>query len=99
MNIGSISKTITAVAIMQLWEKELIRLDSDINNYLDFEVSNPHHPDDSITVFQLLTHTSSIQDGESYSHSYDCGDSPISLEDWIYSNLNKEGRRVIFRGK
>lgn len=91
MNIGSISKTITAVAIMQLWEKKLIRLDSDINNYLDFEVRNPHHPDDSITIFQLLTHTSSIQDGESYSHSYDCGDSPISLEDWIYSNLGKKG--------
>ena len=91
MNIGSISKTITAVAIMQLWEKELISLDSDINNYLDFEVRNPHHPDDPITVFQLLTHTSSIQDGESYSHYYDCGDPVMSLEDWIYSNLSKEG--------
>ncbi|WP_271766219.1 serine hydrolase domain-containing protein [Aquimarina algiphila] len=91
MNIGSISKTITAVAIMQLWEKKLVDLNSDVNNYLDFEVRNQHYPDDSITVFQLLTHTSSIKDGESYSQNYDCGDPLVSLEDWIYSNLSKEG--------
>jgi len=91
MNIGSVSKTITAVAIMQLWENELIDLDANVSDYLDFEVVNPNHPSDSITVFQLLTHTSSIQDGESYSHNYDCGDPTIGLEYWIRSNLSSDG--------
>lgn len=91
MSIGSVSKTITAVAIMQLWENELIDLESNVNDYLDFEVVNPNYPADSITVFQLLTHTSSIQDGESYSLNYDCGDPTISLENWIRSNLSKDG--------
>ena len=92
MNIGSISKTITAVAIMQLWEQELVDLNANINHYLDFEVSNPHYPEDSITIFQLLTHTSSILDGEAYDHSYACGDPTVSLKSWIYANLNKEGK-------
>ena len=93
MNIGSVSKTITAVAIMQLWENELMDLEANVNDYLDFEfeVVNPNHPADSITVFQLLTHTSSIQDGKSYSHNYNCGDPAISLEDWMRSNLSKNG--------
>ncbi len=45
MNIASISKTFTATAVMQLWEKEEIQLDADINLYLPFPVRNPHHPE------------------------------------------------------
>ncbi|WP_259016234.1 serine hydrolase domain-containing protein [Emticicia fluvialis] len=68
MNIGSISKTFTATAIMQLWEKGKIDLYADVNDYLDFAIRNPAFPDKPITVFQLLTHTSSIIDGEAYHH-------------------------------
>lgn len=63
MLIASTSKTITLTAIMQLYEKGLINLDSDINNYLPFQVRNPHFSDRPITVRMLLTHTSSISDG------------------------------------
>lgn len=92
MNIASISKTITATAAMQLWEKGLLHLDSDINEYLDFTIHNPYYPDKPITLSQILTHTSSIQDGESYGHSYTCGDPKISLHDWIYGNLVRDGK-------
>lgn len=92
MNIGSISKTFTATAIMQLWEKGKINLEADVNDHLDFSVRNPKFPDKFITVFQLLTHTSSILDGEAYQHSYSCGDPTISLHDWIYDNLNEKGK-------
>jgi CubicO group peptidase (beta-lactamase class C family) len=91
MNIGSISKTFTAAAAMQLWEKGLLDLDVDINEYLDFEIRNPKYPDQPITIFQILTHTSSIQDGSAYHHSYTCGDPTISLYDWIYANLTPDG--------
>ena len=40
MNIASISKTITATAIMQLWENGLVDLYTDINDYLDFQINN-----------------------------------------------------------
>lgn len=87
MNIASISKTFTATAVMQLWEKELIDLDADINCYLPFPVRNPHHPDRPISIFHLLTHTSSIVDGDSYGSSYSNGDPLINLEDWVSAYL------------
>ena len=64
--IASISKTITATALMQLWELDLFRLDSDISSYLGYPVRNPHYPDDKITFHMLLTHTSSILDTGGY---------------------------------
>jgi CubicO group peptidase (beta-lactamase class C family) len=92
MNIGSISKTFTATAAMQLWEKGLLDLDADINQYLGFEVRNPKYPDKPITIFQILTHTSSIRDGKAYPPSYSCGDPVISLSDWIYNYFFPEGK-------
>ena len=82
-NVGSVAKTITATAIMQLWEQQFIQLDADINTYLPFPVRNPHFPESKITVEQLLTHTSSIIDNRSYEQSYSCGDSNIPLQSWL----------------
>jgi CubicO group peptidase (beta-lactamase class C family) len=82
-NIGSISKTFTTTALMQLKEAGKVKLDDDINTYLPFPVRNPLAPDVPITVRMLLTHVSSIRDGVSYSKLYACGDPPISLADWM----------------
>ena len=38
--VASISKIITAIAVMQLYEKGLIDLNDDINKYLNFAVVN-----------------------------------------------------------
>jgi CubicO group peptidase (beta-lactamase class C family) len=62
MLIASTSKSVTLTAIMQLYEKGLVNLDTDINQYLPFQVQNPHYSDYPITVRMLLTHTSSISD-------------------------------------
>jgi CubicO group peptidase (beta-lactamase class C family) len=62
MVIASTSKTIPLTAIMQLYEKGLVRLDADISQYLPFQVRNPKHPNIPITVRMLLAHTSSISD-------------------------------------
>ena len=70
--IASISKSITASAIMKLYEEGKFKLDDDINDYLNgFEVRNPNFPDEKITFRMLLTHTSSIIDGDTYSTIYD----------------------------
>lgn len=91
MNIGSISKTITATAIMQLWEEGKFQLDDDINNHLPFAVKNPFHPNEPITFRQLLTHTSSIHDGPAYEESYSCGDPKIPLRTWVEEYLTPGG--------
>lgn len=90
-NIASVSKTVTATAVMQLWEEEKLSLDEDVNGYLSFPVRNPRYPDMPITIRQLLTHTSSITDGPAYEPSYACGDPTMSLLDWLQAYFDPGG--------
>lgn len=60
--LASLSKTFTATALMQLYEKNIFSLDDDINAYLPWSVRNPKLPDTPITFRMLLTHKSSILD-------------------------------------
>ncbi|MEL6557165.1 MAG: serine hydrolase domain-containing protein [Bacteroidota bacterium] len=56
--IASIAKPMTAVAIMQLYEKGLLKLDDPIRKYLkDYPVSQQGE----ITIRHLLTHTSGVK--------------------------------------
>ena len=64
--VASISKTITATAIMQLVEQGKIDLDDDVGDYLPFEMSIPYSPEAPVTLRQLLTHTASIDDNPAY---------------------------------
>ena len=74
MNIGSISKTFTGVALMRAVEDGKLSLDEDINGYLPFRVINPYHPAEAITLRQLATHTSGITDRLSvYKDTYHYG--------------------------
>lgn len=59
--IASITKTFTAIAVMQLWEQELIDLDAPANVYLRAFRLIPAEPSfRPATVRHLLTHTAGI---------------------------------------
>ncbi len=60
LNVGSIAKSVTATAVMQLVERGLIDLEVDINEYLPFDVRHPDHPELPITTRLLLLHKSCI---------------------------------------
>jgi len=60
--VASISKTVTATALMKLYEQKYFNLDDDLSNILGFEVKNPYYPDIAITPRMLLSHTSGIND-------------------------------------
>ena len=60
--IASVSKPVTACAVMQLVEQGKLSLDADINEILPFPVRNPKHQKVPITLKHLLTHTSGIRD-------------------------------------
>jgi CubicO group peptidase (beta-lactamase class C family) len=67
MRIASISKTLSAVVVLQLVEESELELDRDVSEYLGWKLRNPHYPDRAITLRHLLAHVSSIRDaGESY---------------------------------
>jgi CubicO group peptidase (beta-lactamase class C family) len=65
-NWCSITKTVCAMAVMQLVEIGLLDLDSDINEYIIennfLPIHNPYYPKDIVTLRHLLTHTVSIGD-------------------------------------
>lgn len=86
--IASVSKTVTAVALMKLVEQNLIALDDDINRFLPFSVRNPAYPNTPITYRMLLSHTSSISDEFQDTLELDCygTDCPMTLAQF-FSNV------------
>jgi CubicO group peptidase (beta-lactamase class C family) len=90
-NIGSISKTFAATAVMQLEELGLLDLDRDISDYLGFAIRNPHHDQTPISTRQLMIHTSSLRDGSAYARHYACGDPRLSLRAWIQAFFSPDG--------
>lgn len=73
-NVGSVSKTLIAVAVMMGIERGWFTLDTDIDSLLPFSARNPWYPTDTIRVRHLATHTSGIIDNDSiYTRSYRFG--------------------------
>ena len=58
---GSVSKTFTWTAVMQLVQAGKIDLDRDVNDYLDFKI--PEKFGKPITMRNLMTHTAGFEDG------------------------------------
>jgi len=98
MNIASVSKTITATAVMQLHESGALDLDRSVDEYLPFLVRNPGFPDSIITCRQLLAHRSSIKDGPAYGAGYSCGDPTVNLADWLAGYLQTDGEYFDLEG-
>jgi CubicO group peptidase (beta-lactamase class C family) len=93
--IASVSKIVTNLAIFKLVEAQKIDLDADINKYLPFAIQNPHFPDDTITVGELLNHRSGIRDDyKIYGPLWSIpnGDSEIKLGDFLKDYLHKDGK-------
>lgn len=64
--IASISKMITTTALMILFDQGKFKLDDDISKYLGFALRNPFFENNIITIRQILSHTSSLRDGDAY---------------------------------
>ena len=91
-NIASISKTITATALMQLYDRGMFQLDDDVNDYLPFSLRNPKYPDEPISFRMLLAHQSSLAEDPSEFYRYFSGEEcPIPLYPWIQTYLDPEG--------
>jgi CubicO group peptidase (beta-lactamase class C family) len=57
--ICSISKTMVALGVLQLWERGLLQLDDPVNDHLrGLRIAHPDPAAPSVTIRHLLTHTS-----------------------------------------
>ncbi|HEY0334104.1 MAG TPA: serine hydrolase domain-containing protein [Stenotrophomonas sp.] len=92
-HLASVTKTVTATAIMQLAEEGRFHLDEPVAPHLDFPLRNPHHPDTPITFRQLLMHTSSLSDEKYYEVDFrEKGrDAEMSLTDFLRGYLLPDG--------
>ena len=95
-NIGSVTKTATATVVFRLLEKGSFALDDDVNGLVDFSVRNPRHPEVPITIRQLLTHRSSILDGDAYGESYACGDGKVTLGEFLSAYFTEGDQEAVF---
>ena len=95
MNIASVSKPVTATAVLRLWEETGFDLDADVSTLTGFDVHNPHHPNAVITTRQLLAHRSSIKDGPAYEAGYVCGRPSLDLESWLRTYFLPTNRQAI----
>ena len=95
--IASISKTFTAVAIMQLVEQNKINLDDKVEKYLPwFKVKNGKLTSSNITIRQLLSHTAGVfRDGVTPHWENDIFPDikllkqSVSSKSLVYENLTK----------
>lgn len=89
--LASVSKVITATALLQLQEDGRFELDDEINSFLPYSVDVPNQST-SITFRHLLTHTSGIADSDALDGQYYFNeDSPIALGSFMQDYLSTSG--------
>jgi len=88
--LASISKTVTAAAVMKLVESGAVGLDDDVGTAAGFPIRNPAFADAKITYRHLLTHTSTIANGTADRQVN--GDSPIPLAGYVQGFVTQGGQ-------
>jgi CubicO group peptidase (beta-lactamase class C family) len=81
---GSVGKTFTWTAVMQLAEQGKLDLDADINDYLDFRI--PATYPQPITLKHLLTHTSGLDERWTTSIVSDAKDL-VPAREWLTAHM------------
>ena len=95
-NIGSVAKTVLGIALLRAQEMGKLQIDDPIADYLPFDVINPHHPDQPITIRHLATHSSSIVDyTENYLKAFILEQDSINKKEEVaFSHFQKPDQRI-----
>ena len=101
---ASVQKVFTAVAVLQLVERGLVDLDTDVSEYVPFAVRHPGFLETPITVRMLLAHRSGLDafphqfgwdTGSAFSPLYrpPCPDHLLAMshEEFLIASLTPEG--------
>jgi CubicO group peptidase (beta-lactamase class C family) len=89
--IASVSKTVTATAMMMLWQEGRFKLDDPVAPLLDVPLVHPKFPGVPITFRHLFTHTSGISDAV-YDTLDFTGQAPPPLRDFLAGYLAPGGK-------
>ena len=96
----SISKFITALAVMRMEEQGLLRIDEPVNRYLSlWKLLAADGTKSDATIRSLLSHTAGIFDGEDSFYGLRRSDSAVSLLDVLEGRTAYNKRRAISEQK
>ena len=85
--IGSITKSFTALSIMQLQEEKKLKVTNSIKDYLhELDIENPFDDGNQIYINDILSHTSGLPSDVSNGFFVD---NPPSIS-WLIKELNKQ---------
>ena len=87
---ASVSKLVTATAVMQLVEQGKLNLDVDVNTYLTRFQLEQNYPS-PITIRHLLTHTSGLED-RLFGNTVPSADQLVSLGDYFAAHIPRRIR-------
>ena len=93
--VGSVSKTLIGVALLQAVAAGQLRLDQPVNELLPFAVVNPYFPNQPITLRHLATMTAGLTDDQRFynRHAYASGtSSPLSSAEYLRRTLSPAGQ-------
>ena len=100
VRVASISKLVTAIAVLRLVDAKRLDLDADVSDLLGWRLRHPRFPDVPITLRMLLSHRAGIVDGVDYVLPLDAELAPVLADPkawdaahapgtWFaYANLN-----------
>ena len=87
-NAGSAAKTFTATVIMQLVEEGKLSLEATLDQYLPDSVTSKIPNSDQITLRQLLSHTSGINNAVMSEYDQDMLNNPsLAFEQWTPGDM------------
>ncbi len=93
--VGSVSKTLLGIALLQAQAAGQLSLDQPVNELLPFPVVNPYFPTQPITLRHLATMTAGLTDDQSFYNrrAYAKGtSSPLSSAEYLRRTLTPQGR-------
>lgn len=82
--IGSVGKTLTWTAVMQLAEQGKVDLDADVNQYLDFRIPDTYPQ--PVTLKNLMTHTSGFEERWAGSAAADANEI-VPAREWLIAHI------------
>ena len=93
--VGSVSKTLIGVALLQAQAEGKLRLDQPVNELLPFAVHNPYFPGQPITLRHLATMTAGLTDDQAFynQHAYVKGyASTLTSAEYLRRTLSRQGQ-------
>ena len=84
---ASVTKMVSAIGLMQLIEKENIPLDTPVADVVGFPVANPAFPDETVTIRQVLSHTSGLCPTDDLTPNWE----KLRVKDGVFSATNAPG--------